>query len=339
MADVARAISALRTRSVAPSKADAIAADFIGAPDGCDCGDRIDAMILNCLFGPKPKRRTDPKHQGYHEQENGNNAEWRIPAQHFDCAKPAHQRNPQHVATSRVERSFPWHPSAAICSYRSKRVIEVIRPMIDARKLMAIAIMLPPMAAHGQPGAVSAQFAGVLQAPQHRDAVLQAAKQSTTWIKHGCSSGTFKPLPTVKMWKPARFGANGSPVEGVWGETIEANGCGMTRILNVATIVRSPGVLVTQVLAPGETKADPLLQQDASRFVFSAGLAGTGCRQAFIDDTKAVGQEPASSVAGLVGPVEIEQWTLIACDRNITVEVQFLPRAGKTEIVAHPLSR
>jgi hypothetical protein len=210
--------------------------------------------------------------------------------------------------------------------------------MINAGKLLAIAMMLAPMAAHGQDraGTISAQFAGVLQAQQHKDVLLQAAKQSTTWIRHGCNSGAFKPLPAVRIWKPAGFGANGSPIEGIWGESIEASGCGMTRILNVATIVRSPGVLVSQVLAPGETKADPLLQQDASRFVFAASVSvAPGCRQAFIDDTKVVGQEPASSDARLVAPVEVEQWTVSACGQNVTVEVKFLPVAGKIDIVAH----
>jgi hypothetical protein len=196
-----------------------------------------------------------------------------------------------------------------------------------------------PLTVEGQPqpSGVSPQFGNILRAQQHRDAVLGAAKQSTTWIRHACASGTFKPLPTIKIWKPLKFMSDGKPLEGVWGESVEASGCGLTRLLNVVTVVRDPGVLITQVLAPGTTEADPILQKDASRYVFIASVARVpGCQQAFIDDTRFIKQEPASD-AHMIAPAGVEHWTVSACGHEFTVEVKFLPLAGRTDIAARVL--
>lgn len=183
----------------------------------------------------------------------------------------------------------------------------------------------------------SSQFSKVIQAKQHRDAVLGAAKQSTAWIKRNCQNASFVPLSTIKTWKPLEFDSTDAPIAGVWGETIEARGCGAPIKLNVMTVVREPNVLVSGVLAPGDTQADPTLQKDASRYVFIAALAkAPGCQQAHIEDTKVVRKE-APDDARLTGPVLVENWTVIACGRNVIVEVKFLPTANGTTIGAHVL--
>jgi hypothetical protein len=213
--------------------------------------------------------------------------------------------------------------------------------MVFLRSLPAIVMMLGSIAtAQGQAPVmgVTPQFADVLRSQQHRDAVSGAARQSTVWIRHACDSASFNALPSLKIWQPVSFDAKNTPVAGVWGESIEVNGCGIDRILNVATVVRSPGVLVSKVLAPGATKADPLLQRDASRYVFAAlAKAVQGCRTAYLDDTVFEGEEASVPLAKVTGPVKIEHWIVAACGRTITVEVKFIPVASSTDVVAHVL--
>ncbi len=213
--------------------------------------------------------------------------------------------------------------------------------MMSLRGLATILMILGPIAtARGQAAVmgITPQFAGVLRSQEHRDAVLAAAKRSTTWLRHGCESASFNALPRLKIWQPVSFDSKNTPMGGVWGESIEASGCGLDKILNVETMVRSPGVLVSQVLAPGATKADPILQRDASRYVNAAMVpALQGCRQAYLDDTLVEGQETSAPLANVTGPVAIEHWIVVACGRTLTVEVKFIPLAGSTNVVAHVL--
>lgn len=214
---------------------------------------------------------------------------------------------------------------------------------IKARQwgLSGVVLLLTCVAAQAQdaPPPPSPQFNAILQSQKQRDAVIETAKHSTTWIRHGCGNASFSQLPVIRIWKRPEFNLANAPTAGQWGERVQASGCGITRLLNVSTSVRSPGVLVTSLLAPGDTSADPILQIDASRYAFTAAIAGVkGCQDAFIDDTHAVRSEVMEpSDARITGPVRVEHWTIVACGRNIVVEMKFLPTATGTTIVAHPL--
>lgn len=204
-----------------------------------------------------------------------------------------------------------------------------------ASALCCLMLLATTASAQNPPPPPSPQFSSILQAQQHRDAVIDAAKHSTTWIRHGCQSGSFTPLPVVKVWKRPEFDATNRPIAGLWGERVEASGCGITRLLNVATSVRSPGALVTGILAPGDTGADPTMQMDASRYAFTAAVS-PGCQQAYLDDTHAVRKEKADDPR-VNGPVSVEDWTVVACGRTVVVEVKFIPTANGTTVVAHAL--
>ena len=201
--------------------------------------------------------------------------------------------------------------------------------------------ILSVMAAQAQdaPPPPAPQFSAILKAPQHRNAVIDAAKHSTTWIKHDCQSASFTPLPMIKVWKRPEFDSTGTPVAGMWGESIEASGCGITRKLNTVTTVHNAGALVTGPLAPGYTSADPVLQLDTSRYVFAAEkIKVQGCQQAFLENTQAVRKEsPEPTDARVTGAVLVENWTIAACGQTVIVEVKFIPTAGGTTIAAHAL--
>jgi len=213
------------------------------------------------------------------------------------------------------------------------------RPTIALLCMLCLAIGSVVAQAQAQSHSISPQFATILQAQQHRDAVLDAAKHSTTWLRHDCPGASLAPLEGIKVWKWPEFDAAGVPIAGDWGESVQASGCGFTRVLNVVTTVRSPGALVTGPLAPGGTRADPILQRDASRYAFAAALLHSpGCKDAFLDDTEIDhNTDPRPPDAQLAGPARLERWSIVACGRSVAVEVQFLPTASGTTVVVHGL--
>ncbi len=207
--------------------------------------------------------------------------------------------------------------------------------------LSGVFLSLTCIAAQAQnaPPPPSPQFSAILQSQKQRDAVIETAKHSTTWIRHGCGNASFSHLPLIKIWKRPEFDSANAPMAGQWGQRVEASGCGITRLLNVLTSVRSMGVLINSLLAPGDTSADPTLQIDASRYAFATAIAGVqGCRDAYIDNTQAIRNEvPEPSDVGITGPVKVEHWTIVACGHNIVVGLKFSPTATGTTIVAHTL--
>ena len=213
-----------------------------------------------------------------------------------------------------------------------------IRRSVLHRWLVALAgVLLVSTHAGGQTpsAAPSPRFATVLAASQHVNAAADAAKHSTTWVQRACHDGSLTKLSRVAIWKQPEFDAAGVPIAGEWGERFQATGCGMMRLLNVVTSVRSPGVLVSGPWAPGDTTADPTLQRDASRYAFAAAMPHVpGCQQAFLDDTHVVRRETVDD-ARLTGPIRVEDWAIVACGKSLVAEMRFLPVASGTDIVAH----
>jgi hypothetical protein len=202
--------------------------------------------------------------------------------------------------------------------------------------LLAALVLLSPLA-DAQPSPLaesSPAFNAVLQSPQHHAAVLGAVKQSTVWRKHACAAATFA-VQKVMIYHAPSFDASGKPLSGVWGEKLRATGCGNTLILNAVTQVRSPGVLVSGALAPGDTVADPILQRDASLYARPVLMRGhAGCRDAYVENTEVLNKtvpQPGSAT----GPVRFEKWTAFVCGSTVAVELMFTPNATGTTIAAY----
>src|SRR5437868_2613931 len=104
------------------------------------------------------------------------------------------------------------HPEADDCTcFNSKYNLPEKGASIMTRLIgcAAVYLALGVAAVHAQNAIppISSQFSKVLQAKQHRDAVLGAAKQSTAWIKRNCQNASFIPLSTIRTWKPVEFDA------------------------------------------------------------------------------------------------------------------------------------
>jgi hypothetical protein len=210
------------------------------------------------------------------------------------------------------------------------------RSLSGGLSLVVALTLVPRMAQAQQHQAVEASpaFRTVLQSPEHQSAVLRALKQSTVWQRHGCADATFTVLKVV-IYKAPAFDAAGKPIVGAWGEKVRATGCGTSLLLNAVTQVRSPGVLVSGALAPGETTADPILQRDASFYARPVAMRGhAGCKDAYLENTEIL-NKTAAAPPDATGPVRFERWTVFVCGSIVAVELMFTPDKTGTSIVAY----
>jgi hypothetical protein len=201
--------------------------------------------------------------------------------------------------------------------------------------LIAALTLVPKVGqAQQQADEASPAFSAVLRSPEHQSAVLRAVKQSTVWQRNACADATFTLLKVV-IYKAPGFGPAGQPLSGAWVEKVRATGCGTSRVLNAVTQVRSPGVLVSGALAPGDTTADPVLQREASFYARPVAMLGhAGCKDAYLENTELL-HKAAPQPADATGPVRFERWTVFVCGSTVAVELMFTPDKTGTNIVAY----
>ena len=175
----------------------------------------------------------------------------------------------------------------------------------------------------------------VLAAPQQRQAAIDTARNSTAWVRHGCTTGEFSNLSVTHVWRPLQYDATGAPVGGLWQESVIARGCGIERRLNVYGEVVGPRQIRWRLLAPVTTLANPKLQQDASHYVFvSALMVVKGCQDAYLDQTELLDRESVTE-PGATAPALRERWTVVACGQSIPIAVTFIPDATGVQIVTN----
>jgi hypothetical protein len=195
-----------------------------------------------------------------------------------------------------------------------------------------LAMAAPPAAAAEQ--VTTAQlFSAVMQDAGHRQEVLQAAEATPVWQHLACKAAKYTQAPEVGVYAPVKFDATGAPVSGEWREGIVVSGCGPALRLNVLTKVTAPSTLATGALLPGETIADPDLQ-NAAQFeaVKAAGGLPKACSDAYVANTAFAGF--AATAAGQEAAPWREIWTLHLCRVVKRVTVDFVPSAQGVAIQA-----
>ena len=181
----------------------------------------------------------------------------------------------------------------------------------------------------------------LLTTPEHRAALLRAAHAVAPPGAAPCPDANYVTTGDIGILVPPRGGGAGKVVQGVWKETIHAQGCGPERVLNAMTQVTPDGTLTTTPLLPGNTIADPQLQRDSVQYA-AAGMGGMppGCNQGAVVDTRYVGldgQAPGTRLAANQEPQAWDEvWTLEACGRRVAVAMKFSPDATGTAIHASP---
>jgi len=195
------------------------------------------------------------------------------------------------------------------------------------------------MAQSAAPTPASA-FAAVLQDPGHRQDVLQAAEQSPAAAHLACGAATYVASPEISVYVPVRFNAAGAPIAGEWQEKLTVTGCGQSLTLNVLTKVTAPSTLATGALLPGDTIADPALQNAAELYVVrAAGGIPAACTDPYIANTAFDaydGPVDKSLPAGTIAAPWSEIWSLEMCGRTKNVTLRFTPSKRGISISAMP---
>jgi hypothetical protein len=195
----------------------------------------------------------------------------------------------------------------------------------------------PPVAADGQ--VTTAQlFSAVLQDAGHRREVSQAALATPVWRHIACKAARYTQAPEVGVYAPVKFDSTGAPVAGEWREGIVASGCGPALRLNVLTKITAPSTLATGALLPGETIADPDLQNAAQFYALKAagGLPKT-CPEAYVANTAFIGfaptAQPLNAASENITPWR-EVWTLDLCRVVKRVTLDFVPSPQGVSVAA-----
>lgn len=167
--------------------------------------------------------------------------------------------------------------------------------------------------------------------------VIATAARSAVVVNNPCPSAQYTPAGDPLVSQPMTFNAAGAAISGLLHFPIREVGCGSTRILNVFVAPRPDGQVAVVPFLPGTTHADPLLQKNASQYAFIAAttLAGKddACKVNYISDTEFVQRESATTGASTSSPWR-EIWTIVYCNKKITVPLLFKPDASGTQIVS-----
>lgn len=185
-----------------------------------------------------------------------------------------------------------------------------------------------------------AAFAKLLEDPVEQQHVISGAARATVFLQNPCADARFSIEKKFVPFKPLSFDGAGSIVSGAWKQTVEERGCGTSRVLNVLVIAQGAGKLAVVPLLPGETHADPVLQQDAVKIAVQALAAVPGgrepnCTVGYVADTKFL-EEGGQALSGAKGPPWKEVWTLESCTQKMLVPMRFTPDSTGTSISAGP---
>ena len=159
--------------------------------------------------------------------------------------------------------------------------------------------------------------------PAHQMETVRAAQSSGRWQISGCTNAKpFGPSTITYASDSVSFAPDGAPRSGMWMERVVASGCGRDVLLNVAWIVTN-GRLSGGGMAPGATRADPVLETDVAKIVIplaqarSPPCAGT---HVFIFDTVVDPAAPGAAPGSWV-----ERWTIASCNKHVTIPISFTP--------------
>ncbi len=203
-----------------------------------------------------------------------------------------------------------------------------------------------PFGAQTAPAAplpVTPELTQLMAQPEHRAALLQAARAVNGPAAPACPAANYAPTGEVVVFAPIQSDGHGKVVAGAWKESLHEIGCGEDRMINTLTAIGQNGMPQTQPLLPGSTISDPQLQQDSVQYAASRmGEMPAGCDQGAITNTRFVGvdgQPPGTRpVAGEAPKPWTEVWSLKACSKAANVTMHFTPDATGTEIRTDPAS-
>jgi hypothetical protein len=199
------------------------------------------------------------------------------------------------------------------------------------------AILLQPMTSSGQESS-TAQLQAFTRSSFYEGLIVRTFaalpeavfKRCPTFVSNGS---------TVTVIKPVTFATDGFPNAGQWVQTFPVSGCGNDTTFNIYFSATVDEKINTLIAAPGTTRADPILQNDAFRFAtIGALLVAKDCKTFLVKNTKFEGFGATKLAVHDPGPgAQLrpwwETWTMVGCGRTFDVPLDFVPNAKGTQIV------
>src|SRR5215813_8360439 len=171
------------------------------------------------------------------------------------------------------------------------------------------------------------KFSKYLYSESNKLLAAKAMSSIPETVLQRCSGLTVKG-GQVLVLRPMSFRDDGIPKSGAWKQEYPVNGCADAKINAMVGL-------------PGSTRAEPVLQTDATRqVIFSVNAKAAQCPHFDIKNTRFEGYGLAEQkIPGLGGNAPIppwrETWTLIGCGRTFDVPLNFIPSEhGGTFIAA-----
>ncbi len=178
----------------------------------------------------------------------------------------------------------------------------------------------------------------LISEPFVRKNILETAAEAGVMVEHPCPTMSYVVRPTVEIYDPLAFDAKGIATEGAWLAVVDAKGCGVSRVLNIAVIVEGPGKLNFASIFPGDTHASVGLQGDAldyaiDRAMKAGGAREAGCKLHYIKDSQYVGTDGPVAPNTSDAPWR-EIWSVETCKHVYLVPMKFKPTATGTDFSA-----
>ncbi|MGO9801970.1 MAG: hypothetical protein ACLPTM_10095 [Steroidobacteraceae bacterium] len=186
----------------------------------------------------------------------------------------------------------------------------------------------------------NAALARLLSDPNEQQQVISGASRSTVLVQNPCPGAQYSIEKKFVPYNALSVDDAGNVLGGAWKQTVDEQGCGVSRVLNVMLVAQGAGKLAAVPLLPGATRADPVLQKDAVRYAVQVTAAAPGgrepdCTVGYVADTEYLGEE-GETLPGAKGRPWKELWTLQSCTQRALVPMQFIPDATGTSISAGP---
>jgi hypothetical protein len=212
--------------------------------------------------------------------------------------------------------------------------------MSPRRGFCALLLIILAQEATAQQSGITSQAAQFLQSKFNRDAISESIRNYSNALPSRCKELAIGTKVNVLVFTPLQFSPDGRRLTaGTWKEQVTVRACGVERLYNVLTNLRSDGGLQRTNLLLGTTQSDPVLQRDAVAHAMRVASlkAPAGCKSFDVMDTAFLGREEASQASGAKGrdmrPWR-ENWTTETCDVQTVVLMTFTPDATGTTIAA-----
>lgn len=194
-----------------------------------------------------------------------------------------------------------------------------------------------------QPGL--AELRAYVAKDPERASLIEFALGAKRQFSGDCTNPSAEPSALVEILSPIEF-RDGAPVNGVWMQRINVQGCKWSKFLNTLSLAQN-GAIRRAETAPGMTAADPFLQRDlgvqvlpfaVALVVAARGKKGDECTTFRVVDTEIVGVT-GPPVANALQPGARpfrEIWTaLTKCDDVVKIPVDFVPNSTGTGMNVH----